>query len=219
MSPHEGLIVVVPEGFDIARVPRLVEDRSGWIRKVQASFDTLRPVACMTDDGDFPSAAVFAGIGETWNVRYHHGSEGRVSARAVDGNTLLLSGAVRDSRLCGKALVGWLRTRSSLKLVPQLLHLADLHGFRISKVTLRKQRSRWGSCSSRGAISLNTKLAFLPPELVRYIMIHELCHTRHMNHSRKFWSLVGTLDSCCEVHDREMNDAWRFVPGWAESRY
>jgi predicted metal-dependent hydrolase len=60
-----------------------------------------------------------------------------------------------------------------------------------NRVSIRGQKTRWGSCSSDKNINLNYKLLFLEPEFVKYIIIHELCHTIHLNHSREFWQLVG----------------------------
>jgi len=214
VSPHEGLIVVVPEGFDRKLVPELVESRRLWITKVQGSFD-LRRVSGVSDTGAaLPSTIDLQGIGESWRVSYAVGKRAAVSVRELQDGELQLNGAVHDVKLCLSAIESWLRRRASGKLVPQFERLASIHGFSFSAVSVRKQRSRWGSCSSRGAISLNLKLLFLPPMLVRYIMIHELCHTRHMNHSRSYWSEVGCFDPDFLAHDREMRHAWRYVPGW-----
>lgn len=75
----------------------------------------------------------------------------------------------------------------------RLKYLAETYGFTYSRVRFGTQKGRWGSCSSRGTISLNVGLMLLEPELVDYVLIHELCHTKQMNHSANFWSLV---ESC-----------------------
>jgi len=72
-------------------------------------------------------------------------------------------------------------------LKERLYHLAEEHGFTCNSVAIREQRTRWGSCSHKNNISLNLKLVLLPKELMDYVMLHELVHTRIHNHSRKFW--------------------------------
>ena len=81
-------------------------------------------------------------------------------------------------------------------------------------MALRKQKTRWGSCSSLGTISLNVKLLFVEPDLVRYILIHELCHVRHMNHSKRFWKLVSAYYAPYKEAHRRLKDAWRKMPRW-----
>ncbi|NTU58773.1 MAG: M48 family metallopeptidase [Chlorobiaceae bacterium] len=214
ISPHEGLVIVVPEGFDRKLIPGIVESRRAWITKVRLSFDRRR-VSGVSDTGaELPSSIDLAGIGESWRVSYRNEPRPGVSVRESGGEELVLAGAVHDHALCRSALEGWLKRRARAKLEPQLMRLASIHDFKVSAVSIRKQKSRWGSCSSRGTISLNLKLLFLPPLLVRYIMIHELCHTLHMNHSVRYWKSVARYDPDFAVHDREMRHAWRFVPAW-----
>ncbi len=85
----------------------------------------------------------------------------------------------------------------------------------MGRVSIRQQRTRWGSCSRGNSISLNAKLLFLPPELVEYVLLHELCHTRAMDHSARFWAIVAEHDPGFERHRRALKDAGRFVPPWA----
>ena len=75
----------------------------------------------------------------------------------------------------------------------RLKYLADEYGFSYLRVRYGTQKGRWGSCSSRGTISLNVGLMLLDTDLIDYVLLHELCHTKQMNHSAKFWSLV---ESC-----------------------
>jgi hypothetical protein len=214
LSPHDGLIVVVPEHFDKKSIPGLVESRRAWIEKVQGTFDRRRLSGISDNGAALPSNIALAGIGESWQISYRGDGRERVSVHESAGSELHLTGAVHDEVRCRAALEAWLKQRADLQLAPQLQRLASIHGFPVSAVSVRKQRTRWGSCSSKGKISLNLKLIFLPPLLVRYIMLHELCHLRHMNHSRRFWAEVSRFDPDYAAHDMEMKHAWRFVPGW-----
>ena len=214
LSPHEGLIVVVPENFDRRKIPGLVESRREWIAKVQGSFERHRLDGVAGAGVSLPARIELPGIGESWRISYRSESREWLSVKEDSEGELSLSGALHDEASCRKAIESWLKWRAELKLVPMLGRIASIEGFAFSAVSVRKQRSRWGSCSSKGRISLNLKLLFLPPVLVRYIMIHELCHTRHMNHSRRYWAEVARFDPDYAAHDREMTHAWRYVPGW-----
>ncbi len=90
-----------------------------------------------------------------------------------------------------------LRARAKAELPGRLAALASLHGFVYKKVFIKNNVSNWGSCSSLGNINLNLRLVTLPPELADYVMLHELCHLRYMNHGPKFHAL---LESVCPGH-------------------
>jgi predicted metal-dependent hydrolase len=84
-----------------------------------------------------------------------------------------------------------LRARAKLELPGRLLELANRFGLRVSRVSVRNQRSRWGSCSPNGHICLNWRLVAMPDWVSDYVIIHELMHLRRLDHSRKFWKLVA----------------------------
>jgi predicted metal-dependent hydrolase len=87
-------------------------------------------------------------------------------------------------------------------------------GFHYRSLQLRRQRTRWGSCSSRGVISLNVCAVFQPPEVLDYLLVHELVHTRHMNHSAAYWKTVGEHCSGWKRLDRALSEGWKRVPAW-----
>ncbi len=72
----------------------------------------------------------------------------------------------------------------------RLEHLNEQYGFRYNRVSIRNQKTRWGSCSKQGNLSFNYRIVFLSQRLADYIIVHELCHVQEMNHSKKFWDLV-----------------------------
>lgn len=88
------------------------------------------------------------------------------------------------------------------ELPGQVQALADEHGCVIVRVSVRNQRSRWGSCSTRGTVSLNWRLIQMPPAVRDYIILHELMHTKEMNHSHRFWSRVEAVCPDFTVHER-----------------
>lgn len=99
-----------------------------------------------------------------------------------------------------------LRKLAARELPPRVQDLAHQHGLTVQRISVRNQRSRWGSCSGRGTISLNWRL-IQTPEFVRdYIILHELAHLRHMNHSPRFWAEVARL--CPE---------YRAAEGWLKT--
>ncbi len=111
-------------------------------------------------------------------------------------------------------MTGWLREKAQHVLPPILQALSLELNLPFKSLTIRSQKTRWGSCSSRGAISLNYKLIFLKPELVRHVLIHELCHTVHLNHSSKFWKQVTRFDENWRCHHALIKRSENLLPIW-----
>jgi predicted metal-dependent hydrolase len=112
------------------------------------------------------------------------------------------------------ALLGWLAERASDHLGRLLADVSSEIEIDYRQLQLRRQRTRWGSCSASGGISLNVCLMFQRPEVVRYLVIHELCHRHHMNHSARFWRLVERFEPRWQSLDAELLAGWRKVPAW-----
>ena len=86
-----------------------------------------------------------------------------------------------------------MRAQAKQELPPRLAELAAIHGFKFNKVFIKNNVSNWGSCSSLGNINLNLRLVTLPDHLRDYVMLHELCHLKYMNHGPKFHALLETV--------------------------
>lgn len=81
--------------------------------------------------------------------------------------------------------------KKALKLIPERVeYYAGLMGVSYGRITIREQKTRWGSCSCRGNLNFNWKLMLMPPEILDYVVVHELAHRKEMNHSRDFWKIV-----------------------------
>ena len=112
--------------------------------------------------------------------------------------------SVTNQQLIRSKILVALRKEAKSYLPRRLSFLAEEHGFSFARSKITHSSSRWGSCSSSGTISLNIGMMNLPFELIDYVIIHELCHTRHMNHSTKFWDEVYKFDPQYKMHRNEL---------------
>lgn len=209
------LVVVVPRRFDKRNLPAIVEAKRTWIERAQTRVASRRTGGGEGDVAErgLPERIVLPALGEEWQVEYRSGG-GRAIAREAPGGTLIVSAPTGEEDAYRRALLAWLQRRARTFLVPRLEGLSLSCRLRFEQATVRHQRTRWASCSPRGAISLNLRLLFLEPVLVDHVLIHELCHTRELNHSRRFWALMEAYDPDWAAHRRQIRDAWRSLPPW-----
>jgi len=208
--PRGRVEVVVPRHAGPRAVEAFVNDNQAWINNALASFAVDYQPDCFA----LPVKIELPGIGKTVVVAYRMDETLKSVRYRESGDTLIVYGPVQNEALCVKALRRWLTAVARRELVPQLRSLSMLHNLPFKKTQIRAQRTCWGSRSSTGTISINLCLLFVTPEVVRYLMIHELSHGRHMNHSRRFWALVGKLEPGYRRLDKALGDSWRCVPGW-----
>jgi predicted metal-dependent hydrolase len=205
VSVEKGLVIVIPKRFSPSRVSSLIEKNRKWIeRAFEKAKSSQRPVGA---ESQLPEQISLLALGQTWTVMISRDDTKPVLVREMPGTSLLVEGSIEDAGAWPATLKKWLTRKAKENLIPWLRRLSDQTGLRYSSVTIRQQKTRWGSCSSRGSISLNARLLFLPPELVTYVLIHELCHTRHLNHSPRFWRLVESYLPDYRQSDRQLRDA------------
>lgn len=208
--PGGRVEVVVPQGASPATVQRFVGTHREWIQQRVSDLSTLNTVAASTR----PDHIELAALDRSFLVEYRYAASRVTTARIERDGILAVSGAIDDDEQVGAALQNWLFDLAEHELHRELRRTAGIGGFEFSRLQVRRQRTRWGSCSASGTISLNVCVMFQPVDVMRYLLIHELSHTRHMNHSRKFWALVESLEPDYQRLDRELLKGWQRVPGW-----
>jgi predicted metal-dependent hydrolase len=208
--PRGRVEVVVPHRTSARTVQAFVESHRGWIDKTRAAFAAQHP----SEPFALPVRIDLPGIDRTFCVRYERATgSGTVRYRTI-GSTVVLSGATDDEELCVAALRRWLMALAKKEFLPRLRALSAETGNAYRRMQVRGQRTCWGSYSGKGTVSLNYCLLFLQPRQLRYVLIHELCHARHMNHSARFWRLVGRFEPEYRRLDKGLNDAWKYIPTW-----
>lgn len=206
--PGGRVEVVVPAGAGLPAVERFVARHRDWAERRAHELRQSAPVA--TDRQ--PSQVRLELLGREWTVEYAGGARRQVTD--IDGTRLRVQMPQVTERQVAQTMIPWLTRLASHELSQRLRPLAQELGIDYARMSVRRQRTRWGSCSTQGTISLNVCLLFQSPAVVRYLMVHELCHRRHMNHSRRFWALVESIEPECKQLDAELLQGWRKVPAW-----
>jgi hypothetical protein len=214
LHPSKGLVVTQPLGMSQREVTAWVHAQQAWISATLAKIARDQPLPAPLAPPALPEQLVLLATGENLTITYAATPRTGIGFDYRAGQSLTLSGAVSDPEHCQQALRHWLRGYARLHLGKLLAQLAAETGLRYASVSVKSQQTRWGSCSGVGNINLNDRLLLLPPEWVRYTLIHELCHTVEMNHSRRFWALVaGFVPEYKAIH-AQMKGAMGQLPGW-----
>ena len=209
-----SLTIVIPKGFDRRRIPEVLQEKRSWIDRARKRVVEQREQADTELSGALPERIHLRAVEEEWRVEYKPKPDPALIAAEKDNHMLLLWGNTDDVRACRQLLQRWVESTARTHLTRWLASLSERHRLPMGRMLVKAQRTRWASCSTRKTISINRKLLFLPTPLVEYVLVHELCHTVHANHSQDFWALVRDRAPQYERVDVELRTAWRYVPAW-----
>lgn len=185
MEPHGGLVVTLPPVAGVRHAQKLIDNSRADIRSWREKHSSHIPIFA---DGDR--------LGHSHTIRFLETPHNLPSIR-VQGLTITayvpshltthdpsIQAALRPH------ITKAIQKEARAYLPRRLQYLADEYGYSFERTRFGTQKGRWGSCSPTGTISLNVGLMLLDDELIDYVLIHELCHTKEMNHSARFWTLV-----------------------------
>lgn len=181
-----SLEVVVPRGIGQANYEAVVREKERWI------FATLERVA--REQVVPPPLATgqrvsLAGRAVSLALRVDAGQK-RQHAQ-LRGDTLTLTLTSDDPHLARKLLEAWYRRQAPAIFAARIEALNQVYGYFFGRVSIKSQKSRWGSCSRLGNLNFNWRLLLAPVPVLDYVVVHELCHLKEMNHSARFWKLVA----------------------------
>ncbi len=210
ISPAGEIEVVVPKRISSLDVECFVHSNIDWITTTQRKLSSLREATPLLNYSP-PDSINLVAVDEIFTIHYQ--PAGARKSVVEDGRQLIISASNDDERR--EVLKFWLMQKAKKVLTPWIGDVAKQHSFQFNRVTIKAQKTRWGSCSAKRNINLNRNLLFVPPELVHYLFIHELSHLIHLNHSPEFWDSVSNLEPEYKQLDSALNQATRDVPLWA----
>jgi predicted metal-dependent hydrolase len=183
LSPDGSARVTVPRGGSVAQAMEFAHRNTAWLER-----ELLRLATRPSRPKAWPLGTEVLFRGQP--VRLEAGANGQSGLVCFGQESLHVPDATGDLR---PAVEGRLRALAAQELPARALELAAVHLFPVRRVSVRDQRSRWGSCSRRGTVSLNWRLVQAPSFVRDYLILHELVHLREMNHSSRFWLEVSRL--------------------------
>ncbi len=185
---HEGLTVRAPLRLSMREVHQVLHEKSGWIIAKLAEWARRSEHAL---GANWQDGAPFLYLGLPHVLSLLPAPRAQVS---VDARRLIVHlPQPGDAAAVERAIERWLRHQAAAVFAPKLAYFAGLLGLSAPRLIIYGPRTIWGSCNRSGVIRLHWRLLQLPPELSDYILAHEVAHLAEMNHSSRFWAVVGRL--------------------------
>ena len=186
------VIVRIPLRVTLREAQEFVQNHTAWLAKrLLLARSQLARRHPLQDATRLPL------LDSELTLHLHHAGQGRVERHDT---ALHVHNSCHQRASIADLLETWYRKEAATYMTGRLALLAEKTGLRPKRITVRSQKTCWGSCSARGTISLNWRLMLAPAALVEYVLAHELCHLRHLNHSAAFWKLVEGLDPDYHAH-------------------
>ena len=205
-----GPELVIPQFTPLEPALAFLRAQTAWLEQ---TLRTMRPAPLPAR----PENVALAFTGETLSIVYTPLDAVWTGARQ-NADVLTVSGDVSTDAACISALREWLKRKAKAVLLPFSEQVCAECGFSPSGFGIGLARRTWGTCSSKRKIMLNAGLLFFPPEIVRYVIIHEGCHLTEMNHSLRFWSLVRRFYPYPEHARRVLNGRDSAFPDWVHAK-
>jgi predicted metal-dependent hydrolase len=194
----DGVEVVVPRRMALRQVVPFVEEKRPWIERTLRRIREAEEATAvrLVDGGSVP----YLGRSLELSLRVEPGRTR--SFVAMKGEVLDVAVGSPGVEAVRDALEAWYRRRARVEVAPRLDAACARAGVSYTRLSIRAQRTRWASCSSQGAMSFNWRLLLAPPEILDYVVEHEVAHLSVLDHSPRFWRLLGSRSPAYREHER-----------------
>ncbi|MFZ2446329.1 MAG: SprT family zinc-dependent metalloprotease [Syntrophobacteraceae bacterium] len=191
--PDNRVVVAAPRNLSEKDITRFVDEKAGWVQKrLRINLEKQKSARVR----QFVSGEKLLYLGKEYTLVVEENSRG-AAVVLENGNIVVRIRPSREGQnprnMVRSALVRWYADLALAKIEERGRHFEALTGMPPRSVTIKAMRSRWGSCSTRGAISFVWNIIMAPEPVLDYLVVHEFCHLTHHNHSAEYWKLVGSF--------------------------
>lgn len=189
VHPAGQVVIRAPEGMAEEEIWRLVEQKAGWIGRKLSQMKAAEEEIITRQ---YREGEEFLYLGDIYYLKLEK-SKGKRARVFIEGQQLVYMGESVERDRIEKTVKAWYKETARVYLLERTAYYAAQIGSCPGQIRIREQKTRWGSCSSKGNLNFNWRLIMALPEVVDYVVVHELCHLKHMNHSREFWNCVEEI--------------------------
>ncbi|MGE5681351.1 MAG: M48 family metallopeptidase, partial [Bacillota bacterium] len=179
VSQEKGLELIIPYGISLKEAERFLNTKKDWISKYVGRFSNNK--------------YTYMYLGSNLEIDHQYDLYIKKHRVELEGNKLKILSPSQNKSPVKSIFTTWLKIKANNYIPERVYYLAGKYGFHVNKVTIRDQKTRWGSCSRLGNLSFNFKLMVHSEDVIDYVIIHELCHLKELNHSSRFWYHVERI--------------------------
>lgn len=185
-----GGLVVAPKGLSQDKVIELLKSKSKWILN---KLKEVEEIGYKKVQKEFVDGELFMYLGENYPLHIEIYDGIKKPEISIIQNRIYIRTPKNDPELLKNAMEKWYREECLMTIKQRVDCYKEFVGKEPNNIKVKEQKKRWGSCTSRGDILFNWRCIMAPIEIIDYIVVHEICHLTHMNHSKMFWQLVESI--------------------------
>jgi len=200
LDEHGNVTVRAPKHLKLEEAEKIILKKASWILKKKNELENKQK---MSTPKQYVDGELFLYLGEEMPLNIVLNPHRTHLEVIFKGDQIKVRTPVADPHNLRRAMEGWYRYKTEDFVLKCIHYYKTKFPTVINRVLIKEQKSRWGSCSSKGNLNFNWRLSMAPPEVIEYIVVHEMCHLVHMNHSKEFWTLVESM-----VPDHKKHKEW-----------
>ncbi len=200
VRPPGQVVVTAPARCPDHELLSLVARKACWIT---GKLEIMRSVPREPVARELIGGEMILYLGREYQLNLQQDGEARKPTIVLDADRLTIQSQSLDQAYLRAHLIDWYSSRATERIGERVRHFSKVMGVAPKAVTIKNQKTRWGSCTSNGKLHFNWRSVLAPPDVIDYIVVHELCHLLEMNHSSRFWSQLKAV-----LPDYEVQKKW-----------
>jgi len=190
IHPSGEIALKVPKGIPEKQIIEIVKSKADWILKKLKDIQERSPIR---SERNYVNGEMFLVFGEEYPLSINIDFKRKQALVFLDKGTLHVETNSADKEVVRTILIYWYKELAKKRVMESINHYQQYFSTVPKAIRIKNQKTRWGSCSSKQNLNFNLRCAMAPKEVLDYVVVHEMCHLVHMNHSKAFWDLVESI--------------------------
>lgn len=190
INPPDKILVISPKGLDVDKIKEVVHSKGKWIVQKLYEFKDMEYVPFKRD---FVSGEAFMYLGRNYSTQILVDATLKKPEVKLYHGKFYIKTPVKDQEVMKKTMIEWYREKCEKKIQERIEFYKYKIGREPRSIKIKEQKKRWGSCTSKKTIYINSRISMAKVDVIDYIIVHEFSHLVHMNHSKDFYNLVEEI--------------------------